>query len=437
MAFGGIVQARSIIDDDMLTRAIRANDVAAARAALAGKADPNQRLVFGATTLTWSVNTQNPDMVAALLAYHAAPNAADNDGITPLSRACELGNTSIVTMLLNSRADVRMARPDGTTPLAICARCGSAEVVGRMLSAGASLDDRGQTPLMWAATSGQISTIAQLLESGGGREPGFERRLYPALLCDQERRAWCDPSPARGRRQRRLPRPPEHQRRTTRGLPTQLRHRSLARRARRKSRRTRPNRLPTPPRRSRRRRHNPNRRPPAKVQQPQCANRPIPHKMGDRSEFRSATPTRLANATAFAGSDERPQPAMEMLLGVGANPHFVAENGTNIVLAAAQSGSAATLEFALTVSPDANFANPDGSTALHMLLGGAGRPELKAMLHTLAAHGARTDIKDKRGITPAAMALTALTEVNAAYLATFQTGPAPGKPITPNAPPSR
>ncbi|RZM20848.1 MAG: ankyrin repeat domain-containing protein, partial [Sphingomonas sp.] len=86
--------------DAALARAIRANDVAAARTALARHADPNRRLAFQATPLGWAVDTQNPEMVAALIAGGARPNTADIDGVSPLGLACELGEPAIVTALL-------------------------------------------------------------------------------------------------------------------------------------------------------------------------------------------------------------------------------------------------------------------------------------------------------------------------------------------------
>jgi len=114
--------------------------------------------------------------------------------------------------------------------------------------------------------------------------------------------------------------------------------------------------------------------------------------------------------------------AMKLLLAARANPRFVAEDGTNVVLAAAQGGSAAALELALSIAPDANVANANGATPLHILVGGGVQPELGAMMQTLAAHGARTDVKNKYGLTAATMAVSGLTDVKAIFLKTFPDG---------------
>jgi ankyrin repeat protein len=122
---------------------------------------------------------------------------------------------------------------------------------------------------------------------------------------------------------------------------------------------------------------------------------------------------------------------MKRLLTAGADPRFVAQDGTNVVLAAAKGGSAATLDYALSLAPDANVANADGWTALHMLVGGGVQPELEPMLRVLAAHGARTDIKSKRGVTAAQMADGGLTEVKTIFRTIF---PAPAATTLASAP---
>jgi ankyrin repeat protein len=110
---------------------------------------------------------------------------------------------------------------------------------------------------------------------------------------------------------------------------------------------------------------------------------------------------------------------MQRLIAAGADSRFVAADGTNVVLAAAQGGSAETLDFALTLAPDANVANAAGTTPLHVLLGGGAQPELEAMLRLLASHGARTDIANRRGTTAAQMADGELTEVKQIFRSVF------------------
>jgi ankyrin repeat protein len=110
--------------------------------------------------------------------------------------------------------------------------------------------------------------------------------------------------------------------------------------------------------------------------------------------------------------------AMAALLAGGADPHFVTADGTNVVLAAAKGRSDAALRLALQVAPNVNVANASGFTALHILVGGRPFPELAAMLRTLAAHNARTDIKSKYG-TASELAAKGLNEVKAIFIEAF------------------
>jgi ankyrin repeat protein len=410
---------------DTLPRAIRANDVAAVQAALDRHEDPNQRLAFGATPLGWAVDTQNPDLVAALLVGGARPGVADIDGITPLALACELGNPAIVTKLLDAHADVRAARPDGTTALMVCARFGPADAVARMLAAGAAADhpdSRGQTPLMWAAAAGRVEAIALLLKAGADpnrvTKAGFTPLFFaiksgaaPAvatLLAAGARSDYRGPENT-GAAQLAL-----YQHAYAAAALIVERGADLAERDRTGqqllhaaaeggdtalvalllAKGADPNALTGP----------------SRIHWVTEANFGMPP-----PPVPPTPPLLLAAAAGHTG-------VMKLLLAAGADPRFVTEDGTNIVLAAARGGSAAALEAALAIAPDANVANARGLTALHLLVGGGVTPELGAMLRLLAAHGARPDIKSKRGATAAAMAADGLTEVKTIFEQVFPAG---------------
>jgi uncharacterized protein len=110
---------------------------------------------------------------------------------------------------------------------------------------------------------------------------------------------------------------------------------------------------------------------------------------------------------------------MRMLVDAGANTRFRTPDGTNIVLAAATSGKLAALALALQLEPDANTTTSDGQTPLHLLVGGGMGSELGAMMKLLADKGARTDIRNRAGQTPADIAKDAQTDAKAAFESTF------------------
>jgi ankyrin repeat protein len=414
--------ARAAGDDDALVQAIRANDIGGARSALAHHANPNQRLAFGATPLAWAVNTQNPTMVDLLIASGATPNVADGDGVTPLALACELGDATIVSALLAAHANVRTAEPDGTTPLAICARYGPIDAVARMLAAGAvadSVDSRGQTPLMWAASTGRVDAVNLLLKAGadanrvsnGGFTPLFfaiKSGVLPAteaLLAAGARTDYRGPentSAAQlaayqgnyGAAALMVARGADIAERDRTG--NQLLHAAAA---------GGDEALVTLLL--------------AKGADANALTGPTRIKWVTEANFGRPPPPVPPTPPLFLAAANGHLATMKLLLAAGAKPGFVAQDGTNLVLAAAQSDSAATLAFALSLAPDANVADADGATPLHLLVGGGPRPELEAMMQALAAYGARTDIRNKRGQTAADMANNGRTEVRAEFLKVF------------------
>ena len=419
-------QAGDRVNDARLARAITANDTAAAERALAHKADPNRRLAYGAAPLSFAVNTQNSAMVGLLLKKGATPNTVDQDGVTPLALACELGDATIVTMLLSANADVKARAPDGVSPLAICARYGSADIVARMLRSGAlpdSLDIRGQSPLMWAAASGRVDAMGILIRAGadvnrvskGGFTPlafaikSGAPKAAEILLAAGAKSDWRGPENTSAAQlavyQNNfaaaalfVDRGAELAERDRTGR--QLLHAAAAAGdttlvGKLLAKGAYPNGLTGPSRIT-------------WVTEANFGVAPAP-----------VPPTPPLLIAAAGGHDA----VMRQLVAAGAKPDFVAADGTNVVLAAARGGRAPALELALSLAPNANVANAAGQTPLHLLIGGPGQPDLAAMMRILAAHGARSDIKDKTGATAATIAAAGLNEVRAIFLQNFPAPP--------------
>src|SRR5580704_2523209 len=164
-ALAAITPALAQRSDDDLFTAVRDDNVAAAKMALAKHATPNALTPDGSAVLAWAADRADPDMVGLLLKAGAKPNAGE--GAVPLIMACENGSDAIVSQLLDAHADVKPVRPDGVTALHLCAAHGTAKNVSRMIDAGASVEamnSDGQTPLMFAASAGNADTIAVLLQ---------------------------------------------------------------------------------------------------------------------------------------------------------------------------------------------------------------------------------------------------------------------------------
>jgi ankyrin repeat protein len=114
------------------------------------------------------------------------------------------------------------------------------------------------------------------------------------------------------------------------------------------------------------------------------------------------------------------QPAiMHRLAAAGADATWRDAEGDGIVHAAAGSGVPEALAAALALSPDANLPGRAGETPLHRVLARAEGDVLAAMLAILARNGARADIADDRGETPAQIAADEHFRGRAAFVARF------------------
>jgi uncharacterized protein len=155
-----------------LLTAVRARDTAGALQLLTAtpRPDVNQRGADGTTALHWAVYNNDEDLVAKLLAAGANPDARNDYASTPLAEAAVVGNTAIIRRLLKAGADVESPNADGQTALMVVARSANVEAAQLLLKAGANVNAheawRGQTALMWAAAQSQPAMVKLLIKRG-------------------------------------------------------------------------------------------------------------------------------------------------------------------------------------------------------------------------------------------------------------------------------
>jgi ankyrin repeat protein len=166
VATDAFAQARDV----RVAAAMKARDGAAVRTLVRQKADVNSADVEGMTALHWAAHWNDLDSVTLLLAAGAQPRVANRYGVTPLHEAATVANAAMVNALLRAGADPDAAYGEGETPLMTAARTGNADAVKMLLEAGARVNAaesfRGLTAVMYAAVENHAAIVRALAAAG-------------------------------------------------------------------------------------------------------------------------------------------------------------------------------------------------------------------------------------------------------------------------------
>jgi len=153
-----------------LAAAAKRQDANAVKTLLRQKAQVNAPDAEGMTALHWAAHYNDLATVRVLLAAGAQAAVANRYGVTPLHEAATLGNVAMAAALLRAGADADAAYGDGETPLMIAARVGSVDTVKALIERGAKVNAteqfRGQTALMLAANENHAPVVKALLDAG-------------------------------------------------------------------------------------------------------------------------------------------------------------------------------------------------------------------------------------------------------------------------------
>jgi ankyrin repeat protein len=377
--------------------------------------------MYGTTPLLQAVERQDAGAVSALLRGGANPNQADADGLAPLALACERASLPVIAALIRAHANPAGHDAQGVTPLHICARftpAATASLIAHHAPINAP-DQRGQIPLMWAASNGHAEAMAALLRAGADParrdQSGFSALAFAVksgrveavrLLLSPTAAAW------RGPENTSLAQLAAYQSAwdvlgllVARGLADTAaldrEGQALLHRAASAGRTDLIAAIL------------------AKGAKIDALSGPTTIKWVTEANFGVApSPMPPSPALFFAALAGRAG-AMQSLIAAGANPRFVPANGQGLILAATAGQSALALQVALDQGLDPNSTDAGGNSALHHLAGGANFPDLVPMLKALAAKGGRKDLPNAKGKTPAQIAQSGRSEVRDAFAQVF------------------
>ena len=150
--------------------AVKNGDTATALALLKQHSDVNAPEADGTTALHWAVRQDDRDMTDRLIKAGADVKAANRYGVTPLYLACVNGSAPMIAKLLDAGADANAATTEGETALMTVARTGNVEAAKVLLAHGADVNSkeqwRQQTPLMWAVAESHPEMAEELIAHG-------------------------------------------------------------------------------------------------------------------------------------------------------------------------------------------------------------------------------------------------------------------------------
>jgi ankyrin repeat protein len=153
-----------------LADAIKAGDHITALSLLKQHVDVNVPQADGTTALDWAVRQDDRDMADRLIKAGANVKAANRYGVTALYLACVNGSAPMIAKLLDAGAEVNGATSEGETPLMTVARTGNVEAAKVLLAHGADVNSkeqwRQQTPLMWAVAESHPEMAQELIAHG-------------------------------------------------------------------------------------------------------------------------------------------------------------------------------------------------------------------------------------------------------------------------------
>jgi len=170
LGIGGLAIAATDDAGSKIADAVQSGDRPAALVLLKQHADVNAPQADGTTALAWAAREDDLDMAERLIKAGADAKAANRYAVSPLYLACVNGSAKMIARLLDAGADANSATSEGETALMTVARTGNVEAAKVLLAHGADVNAREQwrqqTPLMWAVAESHPEMAQELIAHG-------------------------------------------------------------------------------------------------------------------------------------------------------------------------------------------------------------------------------------------------------------------------------
>lgn len=169
-ALSSLAAVAASSSDTRLAEAAKAGDRGTVASLLKQHVPVNTPEADGTTAIAWAARQNDLEMADGLIQAGADVKAANRYGVTPLYLACVNGSAAMIEKLLTAGADPNAAVTEGETALMTVARSGNVDAAKVLLAHGAVVDAKenwhGETALMWAVAEGHPAMVQELIAHG-------------------------------------------------------------------------------------------------------------------------------------------------------------------------------------------------------------------------------------------------------------------------------
>jgi uncharacterized protein len=184
----------AVAPDRRLVEAAKDGDRGAVTSLIAKHVNVNTPEADGTTAIAWAAHADDLVMADQLIRAGADVKAANRYGITPMYLACMNGSAGMIERLLKGGADANALTTEGETALMTAARSGSVDAVKVLLAHGAKVDAReqwrGQTALMWATAERHPDVMKVLIAHGADVNMRSAIQGWERQVTSEPREKW-------------------------------------------------------------------------------------------------------------------------------------------------------------------------------------------------------------------------------------------------------